>query len=317
MEGIEVLSYDEARQLCSESCPYAALMLVSCLGKISHSRLTYFVDGYTLTQSGQHSGISQSIINSLLRNGHLYELRGGFYSALPPYAIQRKLGEWAVLGDARVDRYVAEKTPSFRVRSSLTDEGVFLERLVLADPEDAMHIFQASGVRPFKLAELVELVPDGEWLSAPLPWPDLVPGAYAKWEVLNKRGRWKPVGSLSDVKEGVCRGLVVDTEGRTVLERYFFRRSSNWSPITCDEARLWAFRMAALADNPYVARFLSAERTLAMPLGLPYAAYVVLRYLGERSKVRSGQLMVYGVDYEIAQIVCKKLQIRLEMEVDS
>jgi hypothetical protein len=317
MEGIRMRSYTEAKQLCSENCAYAALMYLSCLSEISYSRLCYFVDRYTLGQFGQHTDISRFVINSLLTSGHIYEPRGGFLAALPPYAIQRESSEWIVLGDARVDRFIANNGLAFQVTSSVAPEDIFLERILLAEPEDATNIFKASGVRHFKLNELLNLVPDCESLSIPLPWSDFVPGAYAKWEVLNKHGHWDMADSILTIGEGICRGIIVDSADRSMGERYFYKHSTGWSPITSEEASLWVFSTAANAGDPYDAKYLKTKHALVMPLGLPYAAYVMLRYICKRGKIHGGHLVLYEIDYEIARNICKKLQIRLDVEVGS
>jgi len=317
MEGIKIRSYDETRQLCLENCAYAALMYLSCLREISYSRLCYFVDRYTLGQIGQHIGISRAVINSLLISGHVYEPRGGFLAVLPPYAIQRESTEWIVLGDARVDQFIANNELAFQVTSSIAPEDVFLERILLAEPEDAANIFQASGMRHFELNELLNLVPDCESLSIPLPWSDFVPGAFAKWEVLNKHGHWDTADSILTIGEGICRGVIVDSADRSIGERYFYKHSAGWSPITSEEASLWVFSTASTAGDPYDAKYLTTGRVLIMPLGLPYAAYVVLRYICKHSKIQRDHLVLHEIDFEVACNICKKLQIRLDVEVGS
>lgn len=317
MKGIKTHSYTEARQLCLENCAYAVLMYLSCLHEISYSRLCYFVDRYTLGQFNQHTDVSRYVINSLLISGHIYEPRGGFLAVLPPYAIQRESSKWIILGDARVDRLIANNDLTFQVTSSIAPEDIFLERILLAESDDAVNIFQARGIRHFKLSQLIDLVPDGDSLSIPLPWSDFVPGSFTKWEVLNEYGHWDTIDSITIIEEGICRGIIVDSADRSIGERYFYRHSTGWSPITSDEANLWMFRLAATHGEPYNAKYFTMERALIMPIGLPYTAYVVLRYISKRNKIQKGNLVFYEIDFDVAQNICNKLQIKLDVEVGS
>lgn len=314
MEGLKVLPYDQGRRICRENCPYAALLIISCLGEISHSKLTLFLNRYTIEKGGLDSRFTEHVISSLLRSGHIYEVRGGFYSALPSYAVQRDLEEWVILGDARVDHALRKQAPVFEVRSHARINEVNLERLLLATREDAEKVFQVTGTRAFQLTELLELIPDAKSLSVPKAWPNYVPGSYLRWQALDKQGRWESMESESDIVQGICRGLISDSEGKVISARYFFRHRDGWSPITSEEANLWVFKLADTAGEPYSAQFLTSKKVLVMPVGLPYTAYFVLKYLGHRGVVRGDQFVVEGVDYSVAQTVCQRLHIRLGVE---
>lgn len=317
MEGLKVLPYDQGKQICRENCAYACLLFISCLGEISHSKLTLFLSNYTIEKGGVDSQFTEHVISSLLKSGQIYEVRGGFYLALPSYAVQRGLEEWVILGDARVDHIFRKEALVFEVTSHAKTNVVTLERLLLATPEDADRIFQVTGTRAFQLTELVELIPDAESLSVPKAWPNYVLSSYLSWQVLDRRGRWESIKSESDIAEGLCRRLITNSEGKVVSTRYFFRHKDGWSPITSEEAYLWVFKLAAMAGDPYLANFLTGKNVLTMPVRLPYTAYFVLKFLGHKGMVRGDKFVVEGVDCNIAQSVCQKLCIRLGVEVGS
>lgn len=315
VEPLKLLTLDEGSRICREGCPYAALLFISCLGEISHSKLTLFLSNYTIEKGDFDSRLTENIINSLLRNGHIYEVRGGFYSALPPYAIQRNMEEWAILGDARVDYLLKKEAPVFEVTSHARTSEVTIERLLLTTDEEAERIFHVTGIRAFQLAELVELIPDTKSLSVPNVWPNYLPTSYPTWQRLNEGGCWESTESGVNMPQGFCRGLITDSEDRIISVRYFFRHKDGWSPITYEEASLWVFKLAATAGEPYSAQYLARKQVLILPVGLPYTAYVVLKYLGHKRVVRGDKCIVEGIDYNIAQTVCQRLDIRLSMEV--
>lgn len=315
MKPLKLLTYDQGSRICRESCPYAALLFISCLGEISHSKLNLFLSSYTVEKGDFDSRVTENIINSLLRNGDIYEVRGGFYSALPSYAIQRNTEEWVILGDARVDHLLRKEAPVFEVTSHVRTNEVTIERLLLATDGEAERIFHITGTRAFQLAELVELIPDTKSLSVPKVWPNYLPGSYPRWQRLNERGCWGSMEPEAGTLQGFCRGLITDSKGRIISARYFFRHKDGWSPITYEEASLWVFKLAAMAGEPYLARYLASKQILIMPVGLPYTAYVVLKYLGHRRVVRGDKCIVEGIDYDIAQTVCQRLDIRLSVEV--
>lgn len=317
VEPLKLLTYDQGSRICWENCPYAALLFISCLGEISHSKLTLFLSSYTIEKGDFDSRLTENMVNSLLRTGDIYEVRGGFYSALPSYAIQRNMEEWVILGDTRIDHVLKKEAPVFQVTSHTRASEVAIERLLLTTDEEAKRIFHVTGTRTFQLAELVDLIPDAKSLSVPKVWPNYLPGSYSRWQRLNEGGRWESTESETDVLQGFCRGLITDGDGRIISARYFFRHKDGWSPITYEEASLWVFKLAALAAEPYSAQYLAGKRVLIMPIGLPYTAYVVLKYLGRKRVVRGDKCIVEGIDYNIAQTVCQRLDIRLGMEVAS
>jgi len=314
-ESLKLLTLDEGSRICRENCPYAALLFISCLGEISHSKLSLFLSNYTVKKGDFDSRLTENIINSLLRNGDIYEVRGGFYSALPPYAIQRNTEEWVILGDARVDHLLKKEAPVFEVRSQAKTGDITIERLLLATDEEAERIFLITGTRAFQLAELVELIPDTKSLSVPKVWPNYLPTSYPRWQGLNEQGCWEFMEPEAETRQGLCRGLVTDSEGKIITARYFFQHKDGWSPITYEEASLWVFKLAAKTGEPYSGRYLVRKQVLILPVGLPYTAYVVLKYLGDKRVVRDDKCIVEGIDYNVAQTVCQRLDIRLSKEV--
>ena len=317
VESLKLLTIDEGSRICRENCLYAALLFISCLGEISHSKLTLFLSNYTIEQGDFDSRLAENMIHSLLRNGDIYEVRGGSYSALPSYGIQRNKEEWVILGDARVDHILKKEAPVFEVRSQAKTSEVTIERLLLATDDEVERIFNVTGTRSFQLADLVGLIPDTKSLSVPKVWPDYLPTAYPKWQRLNEQGCWESMEPETETRQYLCRGLVTDSEGRIITARYFFRHKDGWSPITYEEASLWVFKLAAMAGEPPSAQYLASKQRLTMPVGLPYTAYVVLKYLGQKRVVRGDKCIVEGIDYNIAQTVCQRLDIRLSMEVAS
>jgi hypothetical protein len=277
--------------------------------------LTLFLSNYTIEKDDFDSQLTEHIINSLLRNGHIYEVRGGSYSALPSYGIQRKKEEWVILGDARADHLLKKEAPVFEVRSQTKTSEVTIERLLLATDEEAERIFRITGTRAFQLAELVELIPDTKSLSVPKVWPNYLPTSYPRWQGLNEQGCWEFMEPEAQTRQGLCRGLVTDSEGKIIAARYFFRHTDGWSPITYEEASLWVFKLAAATGESYSGRYLAHKQVLILPVGLPYTAYVVLKYLGDKRVVRGDKCIVEGIDYSIAQTVCQRLDIRLSTEV--
>jgi len=314
MESLKLLTRDEGSRICRENCPYAALLFVSCSGEMSNSKLHRFLHRYMLVDVPDN-GLTDNIVKTLLRNGDIYEVRGGSYSALPSYAIQRKEEEWVILGDARIDNILKEETRTFEIASNVTTDEVILERLLFASCEEAKRLFTITKTRAFQSTQLVELVPDTESLSIPKVWPNYLPTSYPRWQRLDKRGFWVPMEIKDAVTQGICRGLIVDAEDRVISAKHFFRHENGWSPITYEEASLWVFKSAALAGKPYAARYIESKQTLKMPVGLPYTAYVVLKYLGHKRVVRGDSCVVEGIEYGIAQTICQKLDITLVKEV--
>lgn len=312
---LKLITLDEASRICREGCPYATLLLISCMDEISHSELTRFLANYTIEKGDFDSQLTENIINSLLRNGHIYEVRGGFYSALPSYAIQRNSGEWVILGDARVDYLLKEEAADLKITSQTGTNEITIERLLFANDREAERIFNIAGTRAFHLADLVGLIPDTESLAVPAVWPNYLPTPYPDWQRLNEYGRWESMEQEAETSQCLCRGLVTNSEGRITKTRYFFRHRDGWSPITYDEGSLWVFKLAALAGEPYSGRYLAGKQALILPVGLPYTAYVVLKYLGNKSVVKGDKCIVEGIDYNVAQTVCQRLDIRLIKEV--
>jgi hypothetical protein len=314
VESLKLLTRDEGSRICRENCPYAALLFISCSGEISNSKLNRFLDRYTLVDVPDNR-LADNIVKTLLRSGDIYEVRGGSYSALPSYAIQRSKEEWVILGDARVDHILQKEAQIFEITSNATTDEVTLERLLLASHEEAERLFTATKTRAFQSTELVELVPDTESLSVPKVWPNYLPTSYPRWQRLNKRGSWVPMETNDTVIQGLCRGLVLDGEDRIISAKYFFRHEDGWSPVTYEEASLWAFKSAAVAGKPYTARYVESKQTLTVPVGLPYTAYVVLKYLGHKRVVRGDSCVIEGIDYNVAETICQKLDITLVKEV--
>lgn len=313
-ELLKLITLDEASRICREGCPYATLLLISCMGEISHSKLTRFLANYIIEKGDFDSQLTENTINSLLRNGHIYEVRGGFYSALPSYAIQRNSGEWVILGDARIDYLLKEEAADFKITSQTGMSEVTIERLLLATDEESGRIFYITGTRAFQLAELVDLIPDTKSLSIPKVWPDYPPPSHQRWQRLNEQGSWEFMEPEAETHQSLCRGLVTDREGEVIGARYFFRHKDGWSPITYEEASLWVFKLAATTGEPYSGRYLAHKQVLILPVGLPHTAYVVLKFLGHKRMARGDKCTVEGIEYNIAQTVCQKLDIRLSME---
>lgn len=312
---LKLITLDEASRICMEGCPYATLLLISCVDEISHSELTRFLANYTIEKSDFDSQLMENIVNSLLRNGHIYEVRGGFYSALPPYAIQRKSGEWVILGDARVDYLLKEETADFKITSLIGMSEVMIERLLFATDIEAERIFNITGTRTFNLADLVGLIPDTESLVVPAIWPNYLPTPYPDWQRLNEYGQWESMEQSGERSQCLCRGLLTNIEGRITRMRYFFRHRDGWSPITYEEGSQWVFKLAASAGKPYSGRYLTGKQSLILPVGLPHTAYMVLRYLGNKCSVKGDKCIVEGIDYNVAQTVCQRLGIKLTKEV--
>lgn len=310
-ECMRALPLDQATEICRRACPYAALVYVSCLGGVSYSRLNRFLMDYTIARGDGDSRLIQEVIDHLLRDGHIYETRGGSYSALPSYAIQRKSGEWLILGDARADQIVRREACELEVTSQAEVGEVVLERLLTATDEDARRVLRVSSTRVFDLTELVRILPDTKLVSTPKVWPGYMPATYAGWQTLNELGRWGTVIPDTESHIGLCRGLIMDSDGRIRTARHFFRHSDGWSPITYEEASLWVFRLAAEAGKPYSARYSSSKKGLVLPIGLPYIAYTVLRLLGQGRTVNGDKCVFEGIDDSIARIVCQKLNIEL------
>lgn len=312
---LRLVTLDEASRICTEGCPYSTLLLISCTHEISHLELTRFLANYTVEKSDLDSRLTENIINSLLRDGHVYEVRGGVYSALPSYAIERKSGGWVILGDARVDYLLREEAADFRITSRIGMREATIERLLFANDREAERIFNITRTRAFQVADLVKLMPDTESLVVPAIWPDYLPTPYADWQRLNEYGQWESMEQEAETSQCLCRGLVTNSEGRVTKSRYFFRHRDGWSPITYEEGSQWGFKLAALAGKPYSGRYLIGKQTLILPVGLPHTAFVVLKYLGNRSAVKGDKCIVEGIDYNVAQTVCKRLDIRLIEEV--
>ena len=314
MAGFTPLLCNHEREKWVNESPYAALLFISCTGKVSHSRLTSFLGRYILHDVSRGRRFLDDVAQALLQGGHIYEVTGGHYRALPPYAVQRDSEEWAVLGDARVDRLLAKESPVFEVRSHISLKGLWLERVLLAPPYDASRLFEAAGLRSFPRRDLLNLIPDIESLTVPVPWPGFEPSPYPNWEFLNERGRWIVAQSQSSIPRGVCRGSTHQEEDGRAWARYFFRHENGWSPLTQDEARLWALREAVSRRDPYSARFAKATRALRLPRDIPQPAYVALRHMGHQCVVADDELIVEEIDFEVAMTLCQKLGIELFQE---
>jgi hypothetical protein len=314
-KSLRVLTFDEASRRCAQGCSYATLLFISCMGEISRSKLIRFLANYTIENAALNSQVAENTINSLLRDGHIYEARGGLYSALPSYAVQRSPEEWVILGDVRVDRIFREEASGFQVVSQAAPDGVTIERLLLAADEESKRVFGITGTRVFQLAELVDLIPHTRSLRIPSIWPNYLLTSYPRWEGLNEQGRWESVRPEAEGHHGLCRGLITDSNGRVVPARYFFRHEDGWSPVTYEEASLWVFKLAAAAGQPYSGSYIVPKQRLRLPIGLPNTAYVVLRFLGRKRTTRGDECIVEGIDYDIAQTICQRLDIKLSREV--
>lgn len=220
-----------------------------------------------------------------------------------------------ILGDARVDHLLKEEAASLRVTTQAGMSEATIERLLLATDEESERIFHVTGTRAFQLAELVDLIPDTKSLSIPRVWPNYPRPSHQRWQRLNEQGSWECMEPEAETHQSLCRGLVTDSEGRVIGARYFFHHKDGWSPITYEEASLWVFKLAAATGEPYSGRYLASKRVLRLPVGLPHTAYVVLRFLGRKRMVRGDKCIIEDIEYDIAQSVCQKLDIRLSMEV--
>lgn len=307
----------EASRICRERCAYATLLVISYTGEMSHSKLTRFLADYTLEKGDLDSELSENIVKSLLRSGHIYEVRGGFYSALPSYAIQRNPEEWMILGDARVDSLLKREAVDFRVTDQAAMGEAMIERRLLASDGESRRVFHLTRTRTFDPDELVGLVPDTRSLGTPKVWPDYGSPSHRVWQKLNQEGSWEPAELENETHQTLCRGLITDRAGNAIGARYFFRHTDGWSPITYDEASLWVFKLAAKIGSPYTGRYLTHRQVLMLPVGLPYAAYVVLGFLGHTRTVKGDRVIVEGIGYDIAQTICERLDIRLITEVAS
>lgn len=291
--------------------PYAALLLISCVGDVSSSRMAHFLRGYLAVDVATSRRLSSRVLDYLQAQGHSFESRSGFYSSLPPYCIQKDVEEWLIMGDPRVDSLIASRAPHFEIRCEMTDTAITLERLALAGTSEATEMLALSGVRAFRQNDLIDLVPDSQYLTEPMPWSDFEPSPSDEWEILSDSGHWQSVESPLDVPRGLCRSINVDEQGHAVATRHYFRHRVGWSPITTDEARLWSIRRATAADKNHAAVLDTQSDTLTFPQEIPYAAFVAVRHLSKHIETKGGMITAVGIAPEAAILVCRKLGLRL------
>ena len=317
MGKFKICSFDSEKLHWIQSSPYAILFLISCLGEVTSSRITYFINRYTTLDLNTSRSFSEAIIKELLCSGNIYESKGGFFSILPPYCVQKGIEDWVVLGDARIDQILSSNALAFEITSRANISGeIFLERMLLSTKDDAINLFKILGIRLFQNHELLNLVPDIEGLQIPIPWPGYDPGSYSRWEVLNENGVWEEIEYSVNFKPGIYKGVNTDRSGKVVFEKYFYKHKNGWSPITSDEANLWLFRLAYQANKSYCSYYSTAEAKLKLPFRVPYSAYVALQYLGQKRNILNNQIIVEGIDYQSASIICQKLKIHMQLEGD-
>jgi len=315
MDNIRKLPIESQRKLWLRECPYAALFLISCVGEVSQSRLTQFVNGYTALDASVSRELVGKIIRVLQRDGNIFEAKQNRYSSFPPYAIQKNQEEWLILGDARVDTFIAKGAPVFQViRTEGSCEEIHFERLLMIENQDAHKFFSDNQIRPFQRIELVNLIQDVDRLIKPISWSEYEPNPCDRWEILSDSGYWTLAKSQSAITEELCRSINVDREGNTIIEKYYFRNKDGWSPLIIDEARLWIYRIMAEADKPYEGKYSNVNNTFQVPLGLPYTAYVALRYLGSKTKIIGNHLFVENIDFDVVKDICGRLHIKLEVD---
>jgi hypothetical protein len=278
--------------------------------------LNHFARDYVIGDFGYHVTLTNLVVESLLMTGHIYKARSGVYAAFPTYAVQRDEEEWRILGDARVDTYLKTAGPVLEITCTLNNGILTLERQLLATYDEARRLFEAKGITLFDTNKLLKAIPDTEQINAPTPLQDFVPSPYQRWDCLDDKGRWEQQASPGiDQKECLTQGLMLNDEGEVVRREYFFRHVNGWSPLTRDEASLLMFKTAEEAGHPYHAQYNVSDNRLSLPLGLPYSAYVALQYIGNKFYVRNNMLNIEGIDQDVSSIICRKLSIRLDLEV--
>ena len=315
MDNIKIVSFEEQQKSWLRECLYSSLFLISCTGKIPLSRLIEHVTSFTALDLNSGRKLTASIVQSLQRDGQIYEIKPNVYSALPPYAIQKNLEEWHVFGDARVDISLMEKVPVFQINhpDEYTD-GMILERLLLIESISEEQLFESMGIKPFRKNNLIDLFQDAEAIIEPEVWPGYEPSPCDYWEELNQGKNWQRVKSYFEIEDGLCRGINVDRKGNIVFEKYYFRHKEGWSPLTLDEARLWIFRIRSEVGNPYQSLYYYDDKSLILPFELPSSAYLALRYLGDATRVRGNKLVIENIDNNVAQIICKRMCLELREE---
>lgn len=311
IDGFRVASYKPLKHEWLQGAPYAVLSYISLMGMLQHSRLLTFLSGLGVDDVSIRRWLTDTIVEELLRKGDLYKVRDRLYAALPPYAIQRDAEEWIILGDTKVDRFIGEMSPIFEIQSSVGEDFVHLERILMATYEDSVVLFERAGIRPFGKDDLLALIPDIESIVEPIPWPGLEPPAFAIWEWLDNNCQWTKLESRANTPVGLCRGSAADKDGRIMFVRYFFRHRDGWSPLTDDEASLWVLKVADSHGRPFVADYKKADKKLRLSARVPNVAYLALRILGRGRSMEDGRLVVNGIDYAFAENICKKLAIKL------
>jgi hypothetical protein len=302
------LDIEEHRWL--QRSPYAVLYFMSCVGRITHSRLENLLTRLGVEDTPAARQLTRAITETLLRGGDIYRIGDRAYAPFPRYAVQRGDDEWIIIGDCIGDNLLARSGYRYEIHSTVDGDTVFLERVLMVPPEESLSVLKSTGIRVYKLEDLLELVPDVRLLVIPLPWPNLQPGAFVKWEALRPDGHWIEVQSQTEAPEGLCRGSATDQQDRIVFVRYFFRHRDGWSPLTADEALLWALKTAAASGEPRVAEYLVSSECLCLPARIPYSAYVVVRFLGDCITVTRDTIEVNGIDYDISKAICEKLGLQ-------
>lgn len=308
-------SYVSAKESWQRGSPYAVLFFTSCVGQASRTRLTSLLNRLGFDDAALSRRLTDSIVDALLRGGHLFEVTDSVYMSLPSYAIQTDHSEWAILGDARIDPTLRARGLEVDVRCDVQDSSVVLERSIAGSSERMVSLLGVLGTRVFSREDLLTLIPDMKSISAPIPWEGFQPSPFARWEALDATGRWSVVESHSTLT-GPCRGRALDEDGRTIATKYFYRHPDGWSPMTTDEARVWTLNAAASVGCPYAGRYQIDSKTLTLDVLLPYSAYLALRFLGTGIHTYEGDLVVHGLEADHARLLCERLAINLSERGD-
>ena len=263
---------------------------------MSFSQLVEHITKSTALDLNSGRKLTTSLVKSLQRDGQIFEIKPNIYSALPPYAIQKNLEEWHIFGDARIDTFLKETVPVFQINfpSQISDE-MRLERVLLVESVNENQLFESTGIKPFRKIDLVDLFQEAEAVVEPQVWPGYEPSPCDYWEELINGQSWQKVKSCFEIGVGLCRGINVDQKNNPLFERYYFRHKDGWSPLTLDEARLWIFRLRREAGAPFQAFYYSDDKFLILPFGLPYSAYLALRFLGDTTKIEENKIVVENI----------------------
>lgn len=310
-EGFTPASYESEKQIWLQGCPYAILYFISCVGHATHSRLANLLGRLGVDDIATGRRLVEAITEALLKSGNIYKIGDRVYAPFPPYAVQRDSEEWIILGDSRIDRFLAQSGGLFEVQSNIDKDRAYLERLLLITPDHSSTVFQLAGIRSYTREDMLALVPEVKLLTAPITWPGFEPSAYTKWEALDSNCCWIELQSRTITPEGLCRGSAVDQNSKIIFVRYFFKHQDGWSPLTSDEASLWVLKTAASIGKPYTAEYSESSNCLRLPVRIPYSAYVALRLLGHAIAVEDGTLTAKDVDSHTSRTICEKLAIRL------